>query len=268
MKKLILMLPLCFVIFAGCKNDNYEINKSERIVVFEKHKEMARTHSDYLSFVLEKANLGELDLQIFTRSSGNEVYSFTDVLKNTASDFVYHNIGEDAQFIVDRVNKFINNRYLENSQISPITRSSSGFIATDGNEVFANFMNEVSEFEQLTPSDFKTEIEKLLFSGKYSALSDSEFSVLSVTAATWLDSYEYWMDNYELWQSQFGNILVRGSSFWRDLWDEIKRISICDAECALEAAVVCGIMATPLTLEVAFVSAGVGSLYGAFEPYL
>ena len=266
MKKLILILPLCFIIFTGCKNDNYDAIKSERTAEFVKHKEMAKTHSNYLSFVLGKANSGELDLQVLTRSSSNGVYFITDVLKSTSSDFVYHyNKGEDAQVIIDMVDKYINNRYLKDNHISAITRSSSGFIATEGNEIFADFMNEVSKFEQLSQADFKIEIEKLLFSNKYSVLSDSDFHMLSVTAATWIDSYDYWMNNYELWLGQIGDIATRG--FWSDLWGEIKRISICDAECALEAAIVCGVMATPVTLEVAFVSAGVGSIFGAFEPY-
>jgi len=85
---------------------------------------------------------------------------------------------------------------------------------------------------------------------------------LGIAAAISVDSYGYWSENYVNWIGYDGQ--TRG--FWSAVWAETKRLFKGDAKAAviaLSGAIACG----PAAPEVLFASAGIGSVYAAFEPY-
>lgn len=125
-----------------------------------------------------------------------------------------------------------------------------------------DFINEIYttlDNTELSDQELLTTVENILFSDDYINSPDETFYYLSIIAATYLDSVSYWNNNLDNWVTYTPLVLDAGWN-WRTFWKYVNRIGYADAEAALQSAYIASFTG-PLSLEVVFVSAGVGSAF-------
>lgn len=219
-------------------------------MIFNKCVKLSHIHSDYLKFFYDNTQFSNF-------KSLNSTILF-DIVNKTTQDFISKN------------NEF--NKVSEQQKIqlnNSISSYSNSFLKLNVDEMNPNQMSICDDFineiyttldnTELSDQELLTTVENILFSDNYIYTPDETFYYLSIIAATYLDSISYWNENLYNWVTDTP-LALDASWNWRTFWKYVNRIGYADAEAALQCAYI-AVLTGPLTLEVVFVSAGVGSVF-------
>lgn len=262
------------VSFLSCQsqNENQEEKdnlKNQRMVEFQEYKKMAGIHSDYLQYVFEHMNSENLKVYHVTRSAGCNVSDeFCSDLCEITTSFIKEQVYDIpyAGYTAESLGKIIVAPYF-----AELTRSEAELPSTYQLKKVNDFLAKVEKLpEGMDVETFKTSVEDILCDDSFFIeSSDEEFFALAIAAAVSIDSYEYWSENYLNWAGDLFEDTpgVDPQSFWGNVWKEVKRLANKDAEAAIQGGLGSAILVGTVAPEALLVSAGVGSVWAAFEPY-
>lgn len=245
MKKTFLMLVILGLSMAiSCVKEQQHEDINSKMQIFENCLNEAKIHSDYLEFINKNHySLITSDKDIFYNEHKKISFEFV----NSSSKFSEFS-KEKRAYMVELSNIRYEKEYF--------TKSSS---LQKVDKLGEELLTDINVLITSSNLDYNSIIRTVLMGEKYMACSDDEFLILSIAASTYLDSIQYWEKNINSWISSDETLMTKGWS-WSRVWGYVKQFAQADAEAGLETAIGSAFLG-PVSLEAAFVGAGVGSAF-------
>lgn len=227
------------------KGETEKAEDKEKMEIFDNCLKLSFLHSDYLNFIREN------NYNIVSLSDKKDFYKVHEKL---AYKFI-----EKSSFL-SMYPKATKDNIVTLSTVIPereVLTKSASLNKTEklGNELISN----INELIMTNTVDYNQIVRITLQKDKYLSCSKEEFLILSISATTYLDSIRYWEKNINLWMNADESLKTKSWS-WNRVWGYVKQFAQADAEAGLETAIGCAILG-PVSLEAAFVGAGVGSAF-------